>query len=123
MATDINEGRGFPLAEGEAPVTTAPHRTLLFALVQGALRSEAGVRRRQATRAKTDYYAGRRAGFLSAAAQLMATLYGGDYDAAKEALSVGVRTASEGFTVGELTDEVAGEALARTISEQALKVI
>lgn len=123
--TEINEGRGWPRDEEdeELPVALAPHRILLFALVQGALRSEAGVRRRQAIREKSDYYAGRRAGFIAAAARLMAVLYGGDYDAAEQALSVGVRTAGEGFTVADLTDGVASTAMAQEIAEQALKVI
>lgn len=121
--TDINEGRGWPMADEPAPFELAPHRVLLFNLIEGALRSEAGVRRRQANREKTDYYAGRRAGYVCSAACLMADLYGGDYDAGKTALSEALRVASAGFTVGDLTDPIAARALAKTIAEQALRVI
>lgn len=125
MTTDANDGRGFPLADeaGEAPVATAPHRILLVELIQSALRSEAGVRRRQANHQKTDYYAGRRAGFVSAAARLMAVSYGGDPDVAQVALASAVRLSGEGFTQNDLMEDLTSEAMARGIAEETLKII
>lgn len=119
---EINEGRGFPLAkEGDAPVTIAPHRTLLFQLIQGALRSEYGVINRQAQRAKSDYYAGRRAGFVASAAQLIATLYGEDYEEAKTRLSLGIRSASAAASTPEdLVDPLVSEPMSISIAEFVL---
>jgi hypothetical protein len=103
--------------------TTAPHRSLLFMLIRGALRSEAGVRSRQAQREKTDYYAGRRAGFITSAAHLMAELYSGDFEAAETALKQAVHTAGTAVLTQELADEAAGLEMARIIAERVLHVI
>lgn len=123
MSTEVNEGRGWPQADEPAPVTIAPHRILLFRMIKRALRSEYGVRMRQAQGKKTDYYAGRRAGAICDAADLMHVLYGGDYEAAKKALSESMRIAGETFPAQDLVEEDTSEALARTIAEQALRVI
>ena len=120
---EVNDGRGWPGADEPAPVDMAPHRILLFRMIKRALRSEHGVRMRQSQGKKTDYYAGRRAGAICDAADLMAVLYGGDYDAAKTALSMGVRTAGEAVPTEDLILDDTSEALARTIAEKALRVI
>lgn len=100
-----------------------PHRVLLFGLVGGALRAEAGVQERKQENKRTDYYAGRRAGFICGAAQLMATLYGGDYEAAKHALSAGVRAAGETATLADLREPDTQAAMAREIAERSLPEI
>lgn len=108
----------------EAPLLeVAPHRELLFQLLEGALRAEHGVRYRRAAKGNTDYYAGRRAGFIAASARLMAVLYGGDYDAAKHAVGQGVKLAGEGVTLPDLVEPHSARALAVTIAESALRVI
>ena len=110
---------------GEEPegLAVQPHRLLLFGLVAGALRAEAGVEMRKAENKRSDYYAGRRAGFVASAAQLMATLYGGDYESAKHSLAEGIRTARHAVPVEDLLDPDTQAALARTIAENALRVI
>lgn len=124
MSTEVNEGRGFPLAEdGEAPIVVAPHRQLLFRLVEQALYAEGGYLRQRAASKKTDYYSGRVAGFIASAAHLMAVLYGGEYDAGKLALSQGVRAAGEGLPIEDLQTRDTVVALAVTIAERALEKI
>ena len=122
--TEINEGRGFPLAkqkDAPAAVVIAPHRVLLFELIEGALRAEHGVRMRQAQSGKTDYYAGRRAGFIASAARLISTMYGEDYDASKEKVSEGVRAASRAAdSIKDLIDPDVARAMATSIAEFAL---
>lgn len=125
--TDVNEGRGFPLADGEATPTPAPHRQLLFRIIEGALRAEHGVRSNQKEGKPTGYYAGRRAGRIADAALLMEVLYGGDYHEAKKSLSFGVKaagdTAKDGGYLAALIEPATAEMLARRIAEEALLVI
>jgi len=105
---------------GEGPVVQ-PHRVLLFDIVGRALRAEAGVRERKAERKSTEYHAGRRSAFIASAAQLMATLYGGDYEAAKHALAASVKTVGEGFPPEEILSE--HQAFAKDVTEHVLKTI
>lgn len=121
--TDVNEGRGFPLAEEPAPVTMAPHRLLMLDLVRSALRSEWGVRMRQAQHAKTDYHAGRRSGYINAVGSLVEHLYGGDRDRAQERLKQALRLAGEELPLGTLVESGVRDELAKTIMESVLSVI
>jgi hypothetical protein len=125
MTTEINEGRGFPLAdEGEPIIALAPHRVLLFRIVRRALRSENGVREQQAKGKPTGFYAGRRAASIANAADLCAVLYGGDYDAAKAKLTEAVRAAGEAYPAPrELIHPDTFEPLAQAVVEQVLRVI
>lgn len=120
---EINDGRGWPQADEPAPVAIAPHRILLFRIIKRALRSEHGVRMRQAQGKKTDYYAGRRAGAICDAADLMSVLYGADYDIAKDRLGIAVRTAGDSVPTIELVQDDTSEALATTIAEDVLRII
>jgi hypothetical protein len=123
MSSEVNDGRGWPMADEPAPVAIAPHRVLLFELVRKALRSEHGVRMRQSQGKKTDYYAGRRAGFIASAALLMEVLYGADYEVAKTTLGKTLRQVSEQFPTSDLIDDAASHALAKGVAEDALRVI
>lgn len=123
MNTDVNEGRGFPMADEPAPFTVAPHRVLLFDLVANALRSQQGILRKKGAGEKTDFFAGRRSAFISSAARLMAILYDGNYDEAKRVLKEGVLATGQGFTARELEDPDIREALAKTIVERALEAM
>lgn len=123
MNTEVNEGRGFPLADEPPPFDTAPHRVLLFSMIKRALRAEHGVRMRQAQGKKTEYYAGRRAGSICDASDLMRVLYGGDYEAAKRVLNEAVRMAGDSVRTSDLVVDDIAEALARTIAEKVLRVI
>lgn len=124
MNTEVNEGRGFPLADEPAPVAIAPHRELLFRIIGRALRSEHGVRMRQATKGRTDYFAGRRAGAIADAAELMTVLYGAEHGVAKKALTEAVKIAGEAVeSVEDLRNDDTNRALAIGIAEQVLRVI
>jgi hypothetical protein len=111
-------GNELPAADREL-VVPAPHRELLFGLIRGALRAEHGVRGGRSM----DYYAGRRSGFISAAAQLMAGLYGGDYDAGKQSLREAVKAAGQTVAREDLVEADTSRALAVTIAMMALRVI
>jgi hypothetical protein len=108
----------FPKPQADL-VVPAPHRELLFGLIRGALRAEHGARGGRSM----DYYAGRRSGFISAAGQLMATLYGGDYDAAKQSIREAVKATGQTVAREDLVEADTSRALAVTIAEVALRVI
>lgn len=104
----------------EETLTTTPQRALLVELVCGALRAEHGVRYRYAAKRPTDFYAGRRAGFVASTARTLAMFYGADYDASKHAVGDGVRKAGEGLALDDLIDTATAEAAARVILGAAL---
>lgn len=117
------EPNDWSILKEQGAVVAAPHRELLFGLIKAALRAEHGVRYNQLANKPTGYYAGRRAGFVCSAAQLMEVLYGGDYEAAKKALSFGLKAAGEAVTLADLVNPHTAEALAVTIAESALLVV
>jgi hypothetical protein len=108
------------LAATSGPVA-APHRELLFELIRKGLRAEHGWR--GSLGARKDYYAGRRSMAVSAVAQLMATLYDGDYAAAKKSLRDALKAAGDTVPREDLVAADTSRALAITISETVLRVI
>ena len=122
MNTEINQGRGFPLAEeGEAPVVVAPHRQLLAELIGGALRAEHGIRYRKQASQDTSYYAGRRAGFVCSAARLVSALYGGDYDTVKVGLGKTVREIGDNFPMADLVHPDISQHIVRNVAEHLIR--
>lgn len=97
-------------------------RDALVNIVMRALRSEAGVRLRQTAGKGTGYYAGRRAGFICAAAVLAEELYNVDYDQAKDDIGKGVQKAGEGWIPMDLVDPGKSGMLATDIVNKALQV-
>lgn len=100
--------------------SNSPGRNLVAELVLGALRAEHGVRYQQAQKRSTDYYAGRRAGFVASAAQAASVVYGADYEQAKHVISEGVRQAGEGLNLADLVAPDTAQATAVVISDAAV---
>jgi hypothetical protein len=110
------------LPAADTAVSLASPRDLAVHLVGRALISEAAVHMRKAEKKSTSYYAGRRAGFVSAAAATLHQLFGVDFEAAKHAVSQGVQLAGEGWTPADLRDPDKNGPIATTIVDAALDV-
>jgi hypothetical protein len=73
-------------------------------IIMRALRAEAGVRRQQAAGKSTEFYAGRRSGFVASAATVLATMYDENFEQAEHLISQHVQDAGEKLTTDELVD-------------------
>lgn len=92
---------------------------LLVNIIERALRSEAAIRD-QDTKRRNTYYAGRRAGFIVSAAAVIDQLYGGEYEAAKSAVSKAVKEAGEKWLPSDLRDPAKAGHIATEIAAGAL---
>lgn len=106
----------------DTPTTTlrpSPYDSLVN-IIAKALRSEGGVRRQQSAKKSTEYYAGRRAGLIMAAAVILEQMYSVSYDQGKAVVAASVKKAGEDRShtflydaarCGQLASEVATAAI------------